>query len=85
MQILLVPEAIDAIRRGVWWSMMKDGRGRVPSSWQPGLPRRSGGVICARLTSERMEGLRLPQVWSDNNDAMQTAFTISVDENRNHE
>ncbi len=37
------------------------------------------GIICAPMTSERCEALRLPQMVTDNTDAHGTAFTVSVD------
>jgi len=41
--------------------------------------RHTSGIICAPMTRERLELLRLPQMVPDNTEAHRTAFTISVD------
>ena len=41
--------------------------------------RHTSGIICAPMTRERLEQLRLPQMVPDNTEAHRTAFTISVD------
>ena len=41
--------------------------------------RHTSGIICAPMTAERLEELRLPQMVSENTDAHRTAFTVSVD------
>ncbi len=43
------------------------------------LVRHSTGIVCAPMTAERAETLRLPQMVADNTDAHGTAFTVSVD------
>ncbi|MGW4587758.1 3,4-dihydroxy-2-butanone-4-phosphate synthase [Amycolatopsis thermoflava] len=43
------------------------------------LVRHSTGIVCAPMTAERADTLRLPQMVSDNTDAHGTAFTVSVD------
>ncbi len=40
------------------------------------------GLICLSLTEERLNGLRLPMMVSENTSRFQTAFTISVDARR---
>jgi 3,4-dihydroxy 2-butanone 4-phosphate synthase/GTP cyclohydrolase II len=37
------------------------------------------GLICLSLTEERLNGLRLPMMVTDNTSRFQTAFTVSVD------
>ncbi len=37
------------------------------------------GIVCAPMTCDRCEALRLPQMVADNTDAHGTAFTVSVD------
>ncbi len=41
--------------------------------------RHTTGIICAPMTEERCQVLRLPQMVTDNTDAHGTAFTVSVD------
>lgn len=41
--------------------------------------RHTSGIICAPMTRERLEHLRLPQMVPDNTEAHRTAFTVSVD------
>lgn len=41
--------------------------------------RHTSGVICAPMTDERAEALRLNLMVADNTEAMRTAFTVSVD------
>ena len=41
--------------------------------------RHTSGIICAPMTRERLEQLRLPQMVPDNTEVHRTAFTISVD------
>ncbi len=43
------------------------------------LVRHSTGIVCAPMSAERAETLRLPQMVVDNTDAHSTAFTVSVD------
>jgi 3,4-dihydroxy 2-butanone 4-phosphate synthase/GTP cyclohydrolase II len=43
------------------------------------LVRHTTGIICAPMTAERVEALRLPQMVEDNTDAHGTAFTVTVD------
>jgi 3,4-dihydroxy 2-butanone 4-phosphate synthase/GTP cyclohydrolase II len=43
------------------------------------LVRHTTGIICAPMTAERVDALRLPQMVADNTDAHGTAFTVSVD------
>src|SRR5512139_2715914 len=37
------------------------------------------GLICLSLTEERLNGLRLPMMVSENTSRFQTAFTVSID------
>ncbi|GAA3249927.1 bifunctional 3,4-dihydroxy-2-butanone-4-phosphate synthase/GTP cyclohydrolase II [Pseudonocardia petroleophila] len=41
--------------------------------------RHTTGILCAPMTAERAELLRLPQMVADNADAHGTAFTVTVD------
>ncbi|MGY1746506.1 bifunctional 3,4-dihydroxy-2-butanone-4-phosphate synthase/GTP cyclohydrolase II [Blastococcus sp. SYSU D00695] len=41
--------------------------------------RHSTGILCAPMTADRVERLRLPQMVADNTDAHGTAFTVTVD------
>jgi 3,4-dihydroxy 2-butanone 4-phosphate synthase/GTP cyclohydrolase II len=41
--------------------------------------RHTSGIICMPMTGDRLEDLRLPQMVSDNTEAHNTAFTVSVD------
>src|SRR3954454_8292460 len=41
--------------------------------------RHSSGVVCTPMEGDRLDRLALPQMTSANNEAMRTAFTISVD------
>jgi 3,4-dihydroxy 2-butanone 4-phosphate synthase/GTP cyclohydrolase II len=43
------------------------------------MARHGRGLICLPLTRERLEGLQLPLMVSDNTARFQTAFTISID------
>jgi 3,4-dihydroxy 2-butanone 4-phosphate synthase/GTP cyclohydrolase II len=43
------------------------------------LVRHTTGIICAPMTAERVEALRLPQMVGENTDAHGTAFTVTVD------
>jgi 3,4-dihydroxy 2-butanone 4-phosphate synthase/GTP cyclohydrolase II len=43
------------------------------------LVRHTTGIICAPMTTERVEALRLPQMVGENTDAHGTAFTVTVD------
>lgn len=41
--------------------------------------RHSTGILCAPMTAQRAEALRLPQMVTENAEAHRTAFTVSVD------
>jgi 3,4-dihydroxy 2-butanone 4-phosphate synthase / GTP cyclohydrolase II len=41
--------------------------------------RHTTGILCAPMTAERVDALRLPQMVAENTDAHGTAFTVSVD------
>jgi 3,4-dihydroxy 2-butanone 4-phosphate synthase/GTP cyclohydrolase II len=41
--------------------------------------RHGSGVVCTPMESEHLDRLALPQMTSANNEAMRTAFTVSVD------
>jgi len=43
------------------------------------IVRHSSGIICAPMTRERLEELRLPLMVMENTESHRTAFTISVD------
>jgi 3,4-dihydroxy 2-butanone 4-phosphate synthase / GTP cyclohydrolase II len=43
------------------------------------LVRHTTGIVCAPMSAQRCEALRLPQMVADNTDAHGTAFTVSVD------
>ncbi len=46
------------------------------------MVRHTSGVICAALTPERTDELRLPLMVAENTDSFRTAFTVTVDYNR---
>lgn len=52
---------------------------RVTTQAMAFLIRNTGGVICAALTNERLDALRIPLMVSENAGTMKAAFTISVD------
>ena len=52
---------------------------RVTTQAMAFMIRHTGGVICAALTSERLDALRIPLMVSENAGTMKAAFTISVD------
>jgi 3,4-dihydroxy-2-butanone 4-phosphate synthase len=41
--------------------------------------RHTSGVICVSMEGQRLEGLHLPQMVQNNEDAKCTAFTVSTD------
>ena len=41
--------------------------------------RHTSGVVCTPMEGDRLDQLALPQMTADNNEAMRTAFTVSVD------
>ncbi|OMQ16820.1 bifunctional 3,4-dihydroxy-2-butanone 4-phosphate synthase/GTP cyclohydrolase II [Modestobacter sp. VKM Ac-2676] len=43
------------------------------------LVRHTTGIVCVPMSAERADDLRLPPMVSDNTDAHETAFTVSVD------
>lgn len=43
------------------------------------MVRHSSGIVCAPMTAERVDTLRLPQMVAENSDSHGTAFTVSVD------
>lgn len=43
------------------------------------LLRHTSGVVCAALTGERLDELKLPLMVADNGESMGTAFTVTVD------
>lgn len=52
---------------------------RVTTQAMAFMIRNTGGVICAALTNERLDALRIPLMVSENAGTMKAAFTISVD------
>ena len=49
------------------------------TEWMSFFVRHTSGVVCCALTAERARALRLPPMVARNEDAHQTAFTVSVD------
>lgn len=43
------------------------------------IVRHTTGILCAPMTAERAEALRLPQMVAENTDSHGTAFTVTVD------
>jgi 3,4-dihydroxy 2-butanone 4-phosphate synthase / GTP cyclohydrolase II len=43
------------------------------------IVRHTTGIVCAPMTADRVDALRLPQMVSENSDAHGTAFTVTVD------
>ena len=43
------------------------------------LVRHTTGIVCAPMTADRVDALRLPQMVAENTDRHATAFTVSVD------
>ena len=41
--------------------------------------RHTSGVVCAAVTAERLDALRLPLMVADNTESQRTAFTVTVD------
>jgi 3,4-dihydroxy 2-butanone 4-phosphate synthase / GTP cyclohydrolase II len=83
-------ELIDDLRRGRMVVVMDDeGReneGDLVMAAEHATPeavafivRHTSGIICAPMTRERLEELRLPQMVAENTEAHRTAFTVSVD------
>jgi 3,4-dihydroxy 2-butanone 4-phosphate synthase/GTP cyclohydrolase II len=56
---------------------------RVTTQAMAFMIRNTGGVICAALTNERLDALRIPLMVSENAGTMKAAFTISVDGRKN--
>ena len=85
-----VPDAIDAIRRGqvvlVTDDEGRENEGDLIMAAEACTPdamafflRHTSGVICASVTGERADALNLPLMVSDNQEALTTAFTVTVD------
>ncbi|MGW4339818.1 bifunctional 3,4-dihydroxy-2-butanone-4-phosphate synthase/GTP cyclohydrolase II [Rhodococcus koreensis] len=51
----------------------------VTSEQMAFIVRHCTGIVCAPMTSDRADALRLPQMVADNTDQHGTAFTVSVD------
>src|SRR5690606_23246058 len=47
--------------------------------WIAFMIRHTSGILCAPMTAERADALRLPPIVADNEERHQTAFTVSVD------
>lgn len=51
----------------------------MTDEWMAFFVQHTSGLICCSLTQARADALRLPPMVTDNEDAHQTAFTVSVD------
>jgi 3,4-dihydroxy 2-butanone 4-phosphate synthase/GTP cyclohydrolase II len=56
--------------------------GRVTDEQVAFIVRHTTGIVCAPMTGDRADTLRLPQMVTDNTDTHGTAFTVSVDHAR---
>jgi 3,4-dihydroxy 2-butanone 4-phosphate synthase/GTP cyclohydrolase II len=90
MQLNSVEEIVADIRAGRMVIMMDDedreNEGDLIMAAEMATPeaiaffvRYTSGIICAPVSGERLEELRLPQMVPDNTEAHRTAFTVSVD------
>jgi 3,4-dihydroxy 2-butanone 4-phosphate synthase/GTP cyclohydrolase II len=85
-----VDEALDALRRGLPVIVVDDAdrenEGDVvmaavhaTPAWVGWTVRHTSGVLCAPMPAERADALGLPPMVARNEDARQTAYTVSVD------
>lgn len=90
MSFAAIPDAIDAVRRGEF-VVAVDGADRenegdliiaaemITPEKLAFMVRHTSGLICAPVTGERLDELRLPLMVAENTDSHRTAFTVSVD------
>jgi len=85
-----IDEALDALRRGLPVIVVDDAdrenEGDVvmaavhaTPAWVGWTVRHTSGVLCAPMPAERADALGLPPMVERNEDARQTAYTVSVD------
>ncbi len=85
-----IDQALEALRRGrpvlVLDDTDRENEGDVVAAaqtltvpWLAWAVRHSSGYLCAPMTAERAERLRLPLMVSDNQDPRSTAYTVSCD------
>lgn len=85
-----VDDALDALRRGLPVIVVDDAdrenEGDVvmaavhaTPAWVGWTVRHTSGVLCAPMPAERADALGLPPMVERNEDARQTAYTVSVD------
>lgn len=90
MSLATIPEALEALRAGrpviVADDEGRENEGDVVMAAQYASPewiawtvRHTSGYLCAPMTGEIADRLRLPIMWSDNQDPRGTAYTVSVD------
>src|SRR5438093_2194221 len=93
MSLASIEEAIDEIRRGRMVILMDDkdrenegdlclAAERVTPEAINFMATHGRGLICAPLTGERLDALRIPLMVYDNTSPFQTAFTVSVEARR---
>ncbi len=85
-----IDQALEALRRGrpvlVLDDTDRENEGDVVAAaqtltvpWLAWAIRHSSGYLCAPMTAERADALRLPLMVSDNQDPRSTAYTVSCD------
>jgi 3,4-dihydroxy 2-butanone 4-phosphate synthase/GTP cyclohydrolase II len=85
-----IEEAIEAIRRGEFVVVVDDAdrenegdlivaAEKVTAEHIAFMVRHTSGLICAPMTGDRLDELRLPLMVAENTDSHRTAFTVSVD------
>ena len=90
MPFASIERAIDAIARGhavvVVDDAGRENEGDLILAAEKATPaalafliRHTSGVVCAAVTAERLEALRLPLMVADNTESQRTAFTVTVD------
>ena len=88
--VIRIEEALEDIRQGKMVILVDDedreNEGDLTMAAEKVTPeainfmaKHGRGLICLSLTEERLNGLRLPMMVSDNTSRFQTAFTISID------
>ncbi|MDH4170852.1 MAG: bifunctional 3,4-dihydroxy-2-butanone-4-phosphate synthase/GTP cyclohydrolase II [Acidimicrobiia bacterium] len=90
MSLAPIEDAIEAYRRGQFLIVVDDedrenegdliiAADAVTEEQMTFMIRHTSGVICAPMSDERAESLRLPLMVAENTESMRTAFTVTVD------
>jgi len=90
MSLSLIPDAIEAVRRGEFVVVVDDAdrenEGDLIIAAEKVTPeaiafmvKHTSGLICAPVVGERLDDLRLPLMVAENTDSHRTAFTVSID------